>query len=82
LAVAALGERRYDDMVDRREDLMGRPYFWIGGPASAEQGEAGDVWVCRQHRVAVTPLRIDITAPDLDDWRDALGGAAEREERR
>jgi 5'-nucleotidase len=74
LHVASLGERRYEETVDERRDLMGRPYFWIGGPPSARQGEEGDVWAVQHGMIAVTPLRIDITAPDLDDWRRALEG--------
>lgn len=72
LHVATLGERRYEDMVDRREDLMGRPYFWIGGPPAPDQGEEGDVWACTHGMAAVTPLLIDITGPNLEDWRTVI----------
>lgn len=72
LHVASLGERRYEDMVAEREDLMGRPYFWIGGPPAEQQGEEGDVWACSHGKAAVTPLLIDVTAPDLDRWREEL----------
>jgi 5'-nucleotidase len=72
--VTELGERRYDDMVEQRADLMGRAYFWIGGPPSAVQGERGDVFAVRSGYAAVTPLLVDVTAPDVAAWRLRLEG--------
>ena len=71
-----LGVRKYQDRVDERQDLQGRPYFWIGGPPAPGEGENdGDVKVVNSGRIAVTPLGLDMTAPDLPAWGDAVGGA-------
>jgi len=69
LHVTRLGYRCYDDQVDKREDLMGRSYFWIGGPPSPLDEKAdADIGAVSRGYAAVTPLELDITAPDLDDW--------------
>jgi 5'-nucleotidase len=73
LAVASLGERVYEDMVDERADLMGRPYFWIGGPPAPTQGTDGDVYAVTHGMAAVTPLAIDITADSVEAWTDEIG---------
>lgn len=67
--VTRLGHRRYEDQVSQREDLMGRSYFWIGGPPAPmdEQAEA-DIGAVARGYAAVTPLELDITAPDLSAW--------------
>lgn len=68
--VVRLGRRRYQDRVERREDLMGRPYFWIGGPPTPSDDEDdGDIRVAHAGRITVTPIELDITAPDLDQWK-------------
>ncbi|MBL4686871.1 MAG: 5'/3'-nucleotidase SurE [Nannocystaceae bacterium] len=64
--VTRLGHRSYEDRVHRREDPHGRPYYWIGGPPSDMSGKPGDdLWAVAQGMVSVTPLVLDITAPDL-----------------
>jgi 5'-nucleotidase len=69
MRVARLGHRCYQDQVDKREDLAGRSYFWIGGPPMlvADEGET-DIGLVSRGYAAVTPLELDITAPDLDAW--------------
>lgn len=77
LRAARLGERRYVDQVDEREDLSGRSYFWIGGPPAPVAAGEDDTDIGLVHRgyAAVTPLELDITAPDLDGWAARLQGA-------
>ncbi|MCA9685449.1 MAG: 5'/3'-nucleotidase SurE [Myxococcales bacterium] len=74
LRVVRLGRRRYVDQVDQREDLMGRSYFWIGGPpAPMERDHAEDDTGAVAHGyAALTPLELDITAPEIDDWAQEL----------
>ena len=70
LEVVRLGRRRYQDRVERREDLMGRPYYWIGGPpTSSDDEDDGDIEVAHAGRISVTPIELDITAPEIGDWR-------------
>jgi 5'-nucleotidase len=74
--VTRLGHRRYEDQVDRREDLMGRSYFWIGGPpAPIDETADADIGAVAQGYATVTPLEIDITAPDMPTWSSWLQGA-------
>jgi 5'-nucleotidase len=67
IEVTRLGPRTYVDCVERRTDLQGRPYFWIGGPAAESADREGDdTWAIEQGRISVTPLELDLTATDLD----------------
>ena len=81
LAVTRLGKRAYQEFVDKRVDLRGRPYFWIGGPPEQTMEMHGeDTWAVANGKVAVTPLVLDITAPDLEPWRRRLAGVVTRRE--
>jgi len=55
-----------------REDLQGRPYFWIGGPPAEITGGKGDIAIVNEGGISVTPLELDITAPELPMWRDLI----------
>jgi 5'/3'-nucleotidase len=64
VAVTALGRRRQERLhIDKRSDGRGNPYYWIFysrlNPFQAEHGT--DIAVLDERRIAVTPLRIDIT---------------------
>ncbi|WP_045115988.1 5'/3'-nucleotidase SurE [Plesiocystis pacifica] len=73
LRVTRLGHRRYEDKVDERQDPSGRPYFWIGGPpAEHDAGATEDLGAVAEGFAAITPLELDITAPEIDDWARAL----------
>ncbi|WP_346017094.1 5'/3'-nucleotidase SurE [Pseudenhygromyxa sp. WMMC2535] len=76
--VARLGQRRYVERVDRREDPMGRSYFWIGGPPSlaGDESELEDTGAVLAGYAALTPLELDITAPEIDEWSRALADHA------
>lgn len=71
--VTRLGKRPYRDVVEERQDPRGNPYYWIGGPpATAILAEGEDTWAIAEGMVSVTPLVLDITAPDIAPWRAAL----------
>ena len=75
IEVTRLGHRPYDDRVEQREDLHGRPYYWIGGPPADNQPSPGDDTYCVAHgRISVTPLELDVTASDLEPTRRLLAG--------
>lgn len=66
IVVTRLGERKYRDGVQPRTDPMGRPYYWIGGPP--EQGSTDrehDTGAVAAGLCSITPLHLDLTAPDL-----------------
>jgi broad specificity polyphosphatase/5'/3'-nucleotidase SurE len=73
--VAGHAPRRapYVEQVERRHDPRGQAYFWIGGPprdAGEQPGE--DTWAVLHGQISVTPLILDITAPDLSPWQAML----------
>ena len=73
LQVTRLGARPYVEQVERRHDPRGQAYFWIGGPprdAGEQPGE--DTWAVLHGQISVTPLILDITAPDLSPWQAML----------
>ena len=61
-----LGKRIYRDVLIRREDPRGRPYFWIGGEPPTGQVDAGtDIGALAQGYISVTPLNLDMTDASL-----------------
>jgi 5'-nucleotidase len=59
-----LGPRLYREQVERRLDLRGAPYYWIGGPPLRGVGEPGtDAHAVEAGMISVTPLDLDLTAP-------------------
>lgn len=73
LEVTRLGFRHKSEPVIRSEDPKGEPIYWVG-PAGGGQdaGSGTDFHAIGQGRVAVTPLKIDLTDHDrlgpLADW--------------
>lgn len=56
------GLRVYRDVLDKRLDPRGRPYYWIGGPAPTDYAEEGtDVGALAEGYVSITPLQLDLT---------------------
>ncbi len=63
IQVTRLGRRIYRDVLIRRQDPRGRPYYWIGGEMPDGVAEAGtDIGALSQGYVSVTPLALDMTA--------------------
>jgi 5'-nucleotidase len=57
-----LGHRVYRDVLVRRTDPRGTPYYWIGGDPPTGIEESGtDLAALVQGYVSVTPLHIDMT---------------------
>jgi 5'-nucleotidase len=64
--VTRLGRRVYRDVLVRRADPRGRPYYWIGGePPSGHADEGTDIWALANDYVSITPIHLDMTAHDL-----------------
>ncbi len=56
------GVRLYHDMLEKRMDPRGVPYYWIGGDAPSGLVEDGtDYGAIKQGFISVTPLRMDMT---------------------
>jgi len=64
--------RHYDGRVVPDEDPMGRKMYWISVRPVEEVEEETDLWAVRHGRVALTPLRLDLTD------HEALSGARTR----
>jgi 5'-nucleotidase len=68
-----MGVRRHTDVMEKRTDPRGRPYYWSGlNPIENHQMEPGtDVKELTDGYVTVTPLRFDLTdAGELSRVRD------------
>jgi 5'-nucleotidase len=64
IAVTAQGRRRQERLhIDQRQDGRGNPYYWIAyvrqNAVKAEHGT--DMAALEERRIAVTPLKLDMT---------------------
>ena len=61
---------------DKRTDLRGRDYYWLGYRAKAVTFVPGtDLHAVRDRRISVTPLHIDLTHREsVHDLKGKLGG--------
>jgi 5'-nucleotidase len=81
VAVTRMGKRIYQDQLIERLDPRGIPYYWIGGPPPSGVAEPGtDFAAVVEHRIAVTPIQLDLTARRLlgrlNSWSWDLGSSA------
>jgi 5'-nucleotidase len=62
--------------AERRADLRGREYFWIGyRQEKSKPAEGTDLRALYENRISVTPLHIDLThQATVHDLRAVLGG--------
>ena len=75
-AVVNQGQRRQELLgLDRREDGRGNPYFWIAFSRKPfTPGNGTDLWAIANRRIAITPLRLDMTdEPTLTRYALAFG---------
>ena len=66
--------------AERRTDLRGREYYWIGyRPERSKPAEGTDLRALYENRISVTPLHIDLTHQStVRDLRAVLGGPPPR----
>lgn len=72
------GLRIYHDVLVRREDPQGVPYYWIGGDApSGVPDENTDIGELAAGYVSITPIQLDLTAhyllKELQGWDWSAG---------
>jgi 5'-nucleotidase len=75
--VTSQGKRDFHDAhAERRTDLRGRDYYWMGFRGRKDDSPEGtDLYAVRHGRISVTPLHIDLThRPTLRDLKAVLGG--------
>ena len=60
--------------IDPRTDGRGNPYFWIAfGRKTYEVGHGTDLEALSQHKISVTPLKLDLTdEPTVTRFAQAL----------
>ena len=65
VALTRLGRRSYLNLVERREDPRGRPYYWFTGEARETlSGEGTDIGAVAAGLVSITPVHFDLTSYD------------------
>jgi 5'-nucleotidase len=63
IKVTRLGNRKYKDVLVKRRDPWGEPYFWIHGKGISISKEKGtDFLETRRGYISITPLALDLTA--------------------
>jgi len=66
--VTRLGKRIYRDILIKREDPRGKPYYWIGGEPPSGVAEPGtDIGALAAGYVSITPLSLDLTSYSMVD---------------
>jgi 5'-nucleotidase len=83
LQVTTLGQQRYINAVQEREDPWGGTYYWLAGELCVDENEEPtDVWAVNHGFVSLTPVHFDLTdyrvLKTIADWRLELPGG-ERE---
>lgn len=71
--ITCLGTRSYRDVITRKLDPRGRPYYWIGGQMEAWKGTGkSDFAAISRGNVSITPLHLDMTAShvieEMESW--------------
>jgi 5'-nucleotidase len=62
IKITELGVQRYKNSFVKREDPMGRDYYWMSGtPEQLENREESDVIAIANNHISVTPLQFDLT---------------------
>lgn len=75
--ITRLGTRHCAEPTIRQLDPRGHPVYWVG-PAGHEEdaGMGTDFYAVRNHRVSITPLRVDLTHYEsfeqLSKWAQGL----------
>jgi len=66
--ITHLGKRSYRDVIVKKTDPRGRPYYWIAGQPEEWRGDDGcDFAAIDRGSISVTPLHMDMTATHVVD---------------
>ncbi|MCX6350072.1 MAG: 5'/3'-nucleotidase SurE [Candidatus Aureabacteria bacterium] len=68
------GTARFDETLEKRSDLRGRIYYWLGGEfRTGDEDESSDSKALSAHCISITPLHFDMTdyrlLSELKDWK-------------
>ncbi len=72
--VTCLGRRSYREVIVKKIDPRGRPYYWIAGqPEKWQGGESCDFAAIERGSISVTPLHLNMTAEhvlkEIASWK-------------
>jgi len=74
--VTNLGRRRYSNSFDKRQDPLGRDYFWMCNNVVEDLTPHTDVWAIAQGHVSVSPIHFDLTnyqlVAEVGNWQLTL----------
>ena len=71
--VTRLGRRNYEEVLSKRRDPSGRPYYWLAGsPQEKDACEGTDIAAIQNNRISMTPIHFDVTSEDHWDGFEAL----------
>ncbi|MFW6270209.1 MAG: 5'/3'-nucleotidase SurE [Bacillota bacterium] len=59
--ITDLGASLYVDNFEERVDPMGKHYYWLSGKKKEGFARNTDIWAVSNDRIALTPLKIDLT---------------------
>jgi 5'-nucleotidase len=74
IAITSQARRRYKGRLEKRKDLRGVEYYWLGGEILDQGDLAGtDVEAIEQNRISITPVHLDLTQhsflKELQTWK-------------
>ncbi|WP_153726611.1 5'/3'-nucleotidase SurE [Heliorestis convoluta] len=62
IKVTKLGNRRYQNIFDKRVDPRGRTYYWMAGEVKdIDYSEGTDIGAIKEGYISVTPIHFDLT---------------------
>ncbi|MFN8672262.1 MAG: 5'/3'-nucleotidase SurE [Candidatus Sericytochromatia bacterium] len=72
--ITKLGIHKYMDVIERREDLRGKVYYWLGGsPVEHNDDHDTDTEAVKSKFISITPIHYDLTNYDfmsqLSNWK-------------
>ncbi len=67
IELTRLGRRRYADIVVKRDDPQGRPYYWFTGtPLETDCAPGTDIHAIRHNSISLTLVHFDLTS--YQEW--------------
>jgi len=65
--ISGQDNRKYHDIVERRLDPRGLPYYWVGGEMGPVYSRmpGSDAEAVQGGWISLTPLRLDLACPEL-----------------
>jgi 5'-nucleotidase len=71
--VTRLGRRTYHNLLERRVDPRGKPYYWFSGdPQERDASEDTDIAAIAAGKISVTPVHFDLTSHQVTSELAAL----------